>query len=410
MEIYRAYKFRIYPNQIQQKFLDNSFGCCRFLWNQMLNERITVYNELKHDKRKLFSYKYKTEKRYKSEFKFLKKVDSKALQTSTRNLLIAFKNFYHGLKKKQKVGFPKFKSSKHKQSYSTYNINNNIKIDFSQKLIKFPKIKTWMKFQDDRVFSEPILRITVSKTKTCKYYVSILIEKEIEVSPKQEIDVSKIEAFDMSLSDFLVSPVHHLQNPRFYRKEEKKLRKLHRELSRKKKGSLNRKKARLRLARLYEKITNRKLDWCHKLSTDLANRYECIILEDLNIKGMQQFNSGFSKSVTRDFSWNQFVNQLHYKLVERGHHLIVVDRWFPSSKLCSQCGWKHNNLKLYERTWKCQVCGSFHQRDRNASINLLKEGTEILKKQELTLISTVGTTGSYAWGDHVRLSSESNGH
>ncbi len=402
--VYSVYKFRLYPNHSHREILDKTFGCCRFLWNKMLAERISVYQKLKNHKEQLNSYKYRSEKQLKTEFEFLKEVDSKALQSSTRNLFRAFQNFYKGLKKKHLIGFPKFKTRKTKQSFTTYNINNNIKINFSQKLIKFPKIKSWIKFRDNRVFCESIKHITVSKTKTCKYYVSILVEKKVHIPLKKEIHASKIEAYDMSLSKFLISPNFNLKNPRFYRKEEKKLKKLHRTLSRKKKGSSNQQKTKLKLARLYEKITNRKRDWSHKVSIKLANAYELIVLEDLNIKGMQQFNSGVSKSVTRDFSWNQFTRQLQYKMEAQGHHVIFVDRWFPSSKLCSSCGWRYEELKLSERSWICQVCGAIHNRDQNASKNLLKEGLKILSDQGILIISTVGATGSYAWEDHVRLS------
>ncbi len=164
MKNYRAYKFRIYPNKKQQEFLDKTFGCCRFLWNKMLYERNAVYKELKRDKEKLKSYKYQTEKQYKVKYQFLREVDSKALQSSTRNLLISFKNFFNGLKQNRIVGYPVYKSRKHRQSYTTYNINNNLKIKFDQKQLKLPKLKTWVKFRDDRIFLEPIKHVTVSKT------------------------------------------------------------------------------------------------------------------------------------------------------------------------------------------------------------------------------------------------------
>ncbi len=404
MKIYRAYKIRIYPNKSQQEILDKTFGCCRFLWNKMLNERILVYQKLCQDKEQLYSYKYKTEKQYKSEFEFLKEVDSKALQTSTANLSIAFKKFFKGLKQKRKVGYPKFKSRKHNQSYSTYNITKNIKIDFDQKQIKLPKIKTWIKYRDNRVFIEAIRKLTISKTKTGKYFASILTERNTDVISKQEISISKIASFDMSLSNFLISPLIRMKNPRFYRNEENRIKKLHRQLSRKKIGSSNREKARQKLSRKYKKIYNRKKDWTHKISTDLATEYEVIILEDLNIKGIQQFNTGISKSVTLDFSWGQFLSILRYKMYERGNHLILIDKWFPSSRLCSQCGWKNEELNISDRRWTCKKCRMKHDRDINASKNLFKEGIKLLKNRDVLLFSTVGTTGSHACGDDRRLS------
>jgi putative transposase len=369
----------------------------------MLHERSETYKQLKNDKEQLYTHKYKTEKEYKQEHLFLKEVDSKALQSSTNNLLIAFKNFFNGLKKGRKVGYPQFKSRKNNQSYTTYNINNNIKIDFETKRIKLPRIKTWVKYRNNRTFEESIKHVTISKTKSGKYYISILIKREIDVIKKATISKSKIQAFDMSFPKFLVSTQNEFESPRFYRKEEKKLQKLHRRVSRKKKGSNNRNKARIHLARKYEQIYNRKIDWTHKISHDLSQKYEVIILEDLNVDGMRKLGKGHAKSITLDFSWHQFVSILKYKMEQQGKHLIFIDRWFPSSKQCSHCGCKNNELKLSDREWTCQECKTHHDRDRNASQNLLNEGIKQLKLLEITINTTVGTTESHAWEDNVRL-------
>ena len=405
MKVNQAYKFRLYPNRKQSIILNKTFGCCRFLYNKMLNERKNTYQHLKDDKDALKKYRYKTEAQYKTEFVFLAEPDAKALQSSTRNLLTAFKKFFKGLNKKnQRIGYPRFKSKKSRQSYITYNINNNIKIDFNQKRIKLPKIKTWIKYKDNRVFQEQIQHVTVSKTKSGKYYVSILIEKDLKVRPMTIIKEGRLEAFDMSASHFLITEQIKAQNPHFYRNEEKKLKKLHRRVSRKQQGSNNRNKARLRLAHRYEKTFNRKLHWTHATANELLEKYDGIILEDLNIKRMQQFNPGVSKSVTLDFSWGLFTSILAYKMEWKGKRLVFVDRFFPSSKLCSKCGWKNDTLTLDERTWICEQCDTTHDRDLNASKNLKKEGKLLLKKQGITILSTVGTTGSYACGDHGRLS------
>ncbi len=208
----------------------------------------------------------------------------------------------------------------------------------------------------------------------------------------------------MSFPKFIVSTQIELKNPRFYRKEEKSLIRLHRRLSRKKKGSNNREKERIRLARKYDQICNRKNDWTHKISHKLSNDCDAVILENLNIEGLKKFGKGHSKSVTLDFSWNQFVSSLRYKLERQGKYLVLVDRWFPSSKLCAQCGWKNTDLSLSTRIWKCQKCGKLHDRDINASQNLLNEGIKKLKAVGITITSTVGTTGSYAREDDVRHS------
>ena len=402
----RAIKIRVYPNQNQKEVLDKTFGCCRFIYNKMLEERIQSYTELKDKNDTLYKYKYKTEKEYKQEYSFLKEVDSKALQSEWRHLKSAYDNFFKNLKKGSKKGFPRYKSKKSKQSYTTFNINNNCKIDFEKRKLKLPKINTWISYRDDRVFDVRIKQITISKTKTGKYYASMLIELENSVIPKRILQDDKIIGFDMSASKFLITKDLELSNPRFYRIKESKLRKAHKKVSRKMKGSNNRNMAKLKLAMLYEKIQNRKRDWVHKITHLLSEHFDCVILEDLNIKGMQQFNSGISKSVSLDFSWNQFVTLLKYKLEQKGKHLVLIDRYFPSSKLCSTCGFKNDELRLSDREWTCPECNTYHERDVNASFNIKKEGLKILKKNSIKIMNidyAVGTTVN-AFGEDVRLS------
>ncbi|TFF99230.1 MAG: transposase, partial [Promethearchaeota archaeon] len=281
MPINRAIKVRVYPNQQQGIMLNKTFGCCRFIYNKMLEEWISVYEELKDDKDALYDHKYTTEKHYKREFEFLKEVDSKALQSEWRHLKSAYDNFFRNIQNGIKKGFPKFKSKRSRQSYTTYNINNNCKIDFERKKLKLPKI-SWINYRDDRVFDQDIKHITVSKTRSGKYYASIIIEIESKIESLQEIEDDKIVAFDMSASKVLITKEFGFSNPRFYRNEETKLKKLHREVSRKKKGSHNRNRARKKLARLYEKINNRKKDWMHKMTHLLSEHFDCVILEDLN--------------------------------------------------------------------------------------------------------------------------------
>ena len=371
----------------------------------MLEERIGIYEQFKENKEELHSHKYKTQRQYKQHFSFLKEVDAKALQSEWRHLKSAYNNFFRNIKKGIKKSFPKFKSKKNKQSYTTYNINNNCKIDFKNKKLKLPKI-SWINYRDNRVFDEEIKHITISKTTSGKYFASILIEIESSISPKRVIDRDKIIGFDMSASKFLIAKELELSNPRFYRNEQSKLKKLHKVLSRRKKGGRNRNKSRIKLSKLYEKINNRKLDWIHKMTCCLSEHFEGIALENLNIKGMQQFNSGLSKSVTLDFSWNQFTTILKYKMESRGNHLILIDRYFPSSKLCSQCGFKKNDLELKDLEWTCPKCKTFHDRNVNASINIKKEGVRLLKEKNITIINsndtTVGTTVD-AFGEDVRL-------
>jgi len=392
----RAFNVRIYPNKTQRTQIHKTIGCSRFIYNQMLSERREVYERLRGDKNALKKHTYKTEKQYKIKFPFLKEADSIALQASREHLFEAYQNFFNGLKKGRKVGFPKFKSKKGKETYTTKQTNGNIKIDFEKRKVKVPKLG-WLRFHDKREFSEKIKHATIKKTKSKKYFVSLTLEAQENVKKLQKVHEKYIIAFDMSANNFLVNNLVKMENPRFYRSEQKKTKKLNRELSRKRKGFKNREKARLKLARHYDKICNRKKDWTHKLTRRLADTFDAIILENLHMKGMQKFNSGLSKSVSLDFSWYQFTSYLKYKMEWLGKHFILVDRFFASSKLCSCCGWKNNNLTLRERVWTCLDCGTTHERDENASINLRDEGIRILQEEkDITIIhedkTTVGTT------------------
>ncbi len=406
MLVTMAFKFRIYPNAGQEEILHKTFGCCRFLWNQMLNERNDVYQRLKDDKEALHSHEYKTEKQYKQDFPFLKEVDAKALQNVNRNLFQAFQNFFNGIKgKRPRVGYPSFKSKHGKQSYTTNNINDNIKIDLQTKRIKIPKIDVWFKYSDDRVFGEKIRKVTISKTKSGKFFVSLSFERETNIEPMQEIDESKITALDMSFASFVVSENGRMENPRFYRKNERKLKRLHRQVSRKQKGSSNRNKARVNLARFYDRIGNARKDWQHKVARELVSANDAIIMEDLNVEGMKRFNSGFAKTVTLDFSWSEFVRMIGYKAERAGKHVVLADRFYPSSKACSACGFVNDKLKLSDRTWECPSCHDTHDRDVNAAKNLAREGKRILlERTNIKIITnaTAGTAGSHASGDRVR--------
>lgn len=372
----------------------------------MLEERIKVYQQFKHKKNILYGYKYKTEKDFKQLFPFLREIDSKALQSEWNHLKSAYDNFFRALKTGTRIGFPHFKSRKSKQSYTTYNINNNCKIDFQKRKLKLPKINVWINYRDDRVFEEKIQRITITKSKSGKFFASILIKIEINTRPKCEIKNKRIIGFDMSASRFLITKELSLSNPRFYRSEESKLKNFHNVLSRKQNGSSNQNRARLKLAKLYEKIKNRKKDWLNKITHVLSEHFDCIILENLNIKGMQQFNSGISKSVSLDFSWNQFINMLRYKMEQKGKNVILISRFFPSSKLCSNCEYKNEDLHLNTREWTCKQCNLHHGRDVNASNNIRNEGIRILQEQNVTIVNentvAVGTTVK-AFGEDLRL-------
>lgn len=405
MLVNKAFKVRLYPNKEQRVLLDKTFGCCRFLYNQELAERKHVYESLKDDKEKLHAYKYKTEKLYKAEFSFLKEVDSKSLQCATGNLMVAFKNFFE-----KRAGYPHFKSRRSRQSYTTININDNCKVDFDAKRLKLPRMP-WIKFHDDRRFDGRVSRITVSKSKSGKYFASLLTKVEIDDVPRNPIRDERIASYDMSAKNFLESEHEKFTNEHFYRRAEKKIKKLGKRLSRKQKGSKNREKARTKLARAHETITNQRNNWTHQATCKLSNEKDAIILENLNIKGMQKFNSGLSKTVTLDFSWGIFIRTLEYKMKWKGKHLKLVGQFFPSSKLCSACGYKNDDLTLEEREWTCPSCGIVLIRDENSSKNLGVEGRRLLREdgvqitKNITIRSTGGTPGIHAFGENVRPAS-----
>ena len=380
----------------------------------MLEKRNDIYEKYKDDNQALRDYSYQTEKQLKKSYIFLKQADSNSLQQSRRNLERAFKNFFDNVKERKegrttrRVGYPRFKSRKTRQSYSTCMTNNNIKVDWNWKLLKLPKLRKLIHFTDSRIRDAEIQKVTISRNRDGKYYASILFREDLySLEPKQVIIESKVVAFDMSARDFLVNETYRFSNPRFYRSALETLRKQHRILSRREMGSRNRAKAILTSSRTYSTIRNKKADWCHKITFTLSRQFEAVILEDLNIKGMQKFNTGLAKSVSLDFSWNQFITYLSYKCKRERTHLVLVDRFFPSSKLCSHCRYKYDELSLSERTWTCPECNTVHDRDVNASLNLKQKGIRLLIEKGITIITqddthTVGTTGIHAFGDRVR--------
>ena len=403
-----AVKVRLYPNKAQREQLDRAFGCCRFLWNQMLNEHREAYNQYKIDGIKS---RYKTEKEYKQLFPFLREVDAKALQNVNWNLHDAYARFFQSCKDRKAgntrrcVGYPRFKHKHGKQSFTTNNINDNIKINFVARKIRLPKLDSWIKYSDDRVFEERIRSVTVSKTKSGKYFASILVARENPIVPLTDVHDEKIAAFDMSMNEFLVTEDYKIGNPRFFRRSLNKIKKAHRYVSRTVKGSSNRVKACRKLATIYERYVNQKNDWMHKLSRQLADQHDAVIVENLNIEGMKRFNSGYARSITKDASWGKFIDMLDYKLSRQGKYLVKVDRFFPSSQLCSSCGYQHRELTIGEREWTCTACGVHHDRDINASINIKCEGIRILRDERSIMVitndDTAGTAGINASGDRV---------
>jgi len=366
----KAYKYRIYPNEEQEELFTKTFGCVRFVYNKMLEEKI----EFLKNKQLIPTI---TPTKYKKEYPFLKEVDSLALMNAQRVSDTAFKNFFRN---PQHYGFPKFKKKKGKQAYTTNNVNNNIKIDFENGLLYLPKIKNGIKIKLHRKFEGKIKSATIVKTTSGSYYASILVETE-NVKNKAKEPKNKTCGIDLGLKDFAIitndTGIYKIEHPKYLRKAEKRLQRLQRlqkALSRKQKGSKNFEKARKNLARQYEYVSNARNDFLHKLSKAIIDDNQVIVVEDLNVKGIQQ-NPYLSKSIS-DSGFGTFLRYLEYKAQWYGRELIVVNRFYPSSKLCNVCGYKHNELKLSDRYWQCPICGTYYDRDVNASINLYKVGLE----------------------------------
>jgi len=326
----------------------------------MLADRIKSYNENKDLDIK--NIKHPTPAQYKKEYEWLKEVDSLALANAQMNLDKAYKNFFRD----KSVGFPKFKSKKtNRFSYTTNNQGGNIHIKDNK--IKLPKIG-YIKIKQHREFAGLIKSCTISKTPTGKYFISILVDAEINQLSKCQNKVG----IDVGLKEFAItSDGKFFGNPKHLRKSEKRLKKLQKDLSRKKKGSKNRNKARLKVAKLHEKIANQRKDFLHKVSTQLINENQVIVIEDLKVSNMMK-NHKLAKAIS-EVSWFEFRRMLEYKANWYGREIIIAPSNYASSQLCSNCGNKSSQTKdLGCRTYICPVCGMVMDRDINASKNLLK--------------------------------------
>ena len=352
------------PNSEQRIMFAKTFGCVRFVYNRMLADKIKHYEETKQ---KLNN----TPAQYKKEFDWLKEVDSLALANAQKNLQTAYNNFFRS----PKVGFPKFKSKKsNHRSYTTNCVNGNIKLENGY--LTLPKVgKINVKQHRNIPLDYKLKSVTVSQTPSGKYYASILFEYESQV---RQIKPKTCLGLDFSMPElYKDSNGNEPKYPHYYRQAEKRLKREQRKLSLMQKGSKNRDKQRIKVAELHEKVANQRKDFLHKQSRQIANAYDCVCIEDLDMKAMSQALN-FGKSVS-DNGWGMFVVFLKYKLEDMGKQLIKIDKFYASSQICSVCGYQNPETKnLSVRIWDCPQCGTHHDRDVNAAINIKNEGIRLV--------------------------------
>ena len=360
--IRKAYKYRIYPNASQKEYFARVFGCVRFFYNRSLSDMNEIY-------KKTGNFENITPASYKKEFEFLKEIDSLALCNAQLSRNAAFKAFF-----RKQNAFPRYKSKKNEQSYTTNN-QGSVKFSDNNRYISIPKCPR-IRIKKHRDFKGEIKSITVSKTTDDKYYISLLVEENIKDVKTSGNSIG----LDLGLKDFIVdSNGKKYKNHKYLTKSQAKLAKEQRKLSHMVKGSNNRNKQRIKVARLHKKINNERNDYLHKLSRRIIDENQIICIEDLKVKNMVK-NHKIARSIA-DASWSRFVSMLIYKANWYGRTIIKVPSNYPSSQLCSCCHFRNPKTKdLKVRKWTCPQCGTVHDRDKNAAKNILSKGIEILTK------------------------------
>ncbi len=371
----QAYKYRMYPNRAQVASLMQHIHACRFVYNYSLEQKIRAYEQ---DGRKLSCYDLNNRlPALKEEHPWLKEVNSQSLQSANKNLDNAFTRFF-----REKKGFPKFKSKKN--PVQSFQVPQHYHVDFERNRIKLPKLGE-IKTVFHRTFAGKMKYATVSVTSTGKWFVSILVDDGKPEPEPAPFSLDTTLGIDVGLTDFAtLSTGEKVENPRFLKKSLQRLKVLQRRVSRKKKGSKNRQKAIQRLARCHEKIANQRNDFLHKLSFRVVSENQAIAVESLNVAGMQK-NHCLAQAIG-DVSWSTFFTILEYKCRRYGKTLLKIGRFDPSSKICHGCGYINQDLKLSDREWTCPDCGTHHDRDINAAINIKKFA---LQEQNLVGVSGV---------------------
>ena len=357
----KAHKYRIYPNQTQQEQLAKSFGCVRFVYNLGLETKISAWTSAKTYYSHIDLANQMKELKD-TEAPFLKDCPSQALQASLRHLDIAYTNFFRG------NGFPKYKSKHSRQSLS---LPQGVRLSEDGKQIFIPRLK-WVGIDMHREIKGEIKTVTVSKTVTNKYFVSILVDTKTELPNKMPITENSAVGIDLGIKDFAItSDGKKFENKDFLKSTQRQLRVAQRSLSRKHKGSNHYKEQKMVVALLHEKVRNQRQDYLHKVSKYLVDNYGTICLEDLSVKNMVK-NHRLARAIS-DMGWSEFRSMLEYKAEWQGKNVLVIGRFEPSSKLCSCCGHLNKELKLNDREWTCH-CGIRHDRDVNAAMNVRNFG------------------------------------